>query len=107
MDKTSRWSPLTTPLVWQTQHTTIRPPTPPRAYPPPDRDAGRGRGGRDNDRRNDRRGCGGHGTVYFDTKDKGTPCRTDGTPCRAIVVVLILTVRIVNVWYPHARPPPS
>ena len=23
--------------------------------------------------------------------------------CRAIVVVLILTVRIVNVWYPHAR----
>ena len=27
--------------------------------------------------------------------------------CRAIVVVLILTVRIVNVWYPHARPPLS
>ena len=27
--------------------------------------------------------------------------------CRAIVVVLILAVRIVNVWYPHARPPLS
>ena len=25
----------------------------------------------------DRRGSGGHGTVHFDTKDKGTPCRTD------------------------------
>ena len=50
---------------------------PPRAYRPPDRDAGRGRGGRDTDRRNDRRGRGGHGTVHFDTKDKGAPCRTD------------------------------
>jgi len=47
-------TPLITPLVWQTH---------PRAYPPPDRDAGRGRGG--------------HGTVHFDTKDKDTPCRTD------------------------------
>ncbi len=63
--------------MWQTQHTTARPPTPPRAYPPPDKDAGRGRGGQDNDRRNDRRGRGGHGTVHFDTKDKGTLCRTD------------------------------
>jgi hypothetical protein len=74
-------TPLITPLVWQTQHTTARPPTPPRAYPPPDRDAGRGRGGRDNDRRNDRRGRGGHGTVHFDTKDKGTPlsCNCGGT----------------------------
>jgi choline-glycine betaine transporter len=27
--------------------------------------------------------------------------------CRAIVVVLILTVRIVNVWCPYARPPLS
>ena len=70
-------TPLTTPLVWQTQHTTARPLTPPRAYPSPDRDAGRGRGERDNDRRNDRRGRGGHGTVHFDTKDKGTPCLTD------------------------------
>ena len=51
--------------MWQTQHTT------------PDRDAGRGREGRDNDRRNDRRGGGGHGTVHFDTKGKGTPCLTD------------------------------
>ena len=40
-------------------------------------DAGRGRGERDNDRRNDRRGRGGHGTVHFDTKDKGTLCWTD------------------------------
>ena len=59
-------TPLTTPLVWQTTHATVRPLTPPRAYPPPDRDTGRGRGGR-----------GGQGTVHFDTKDKGTPCRTD------------------------------
>jgi hypothetical protein len=28
-------TPLTTPLVWETQHTTTRPPTPSRAYPPP------------------------------------------------------------------------
>ena len=48
-------TPLTTTLVWQTTHGTARPPTPPRAYPPPDRDAGRGHGGRDNDRRHDRR----------------------------------------------------
>jgi hypothetical protein len=61
-----------------------------------ERDVGRGRGGRDNDRRHDRRGRGGHGTVHFDTKDKGTRI------CRAIVVVLILTVRIINVWYPYA-----
>jgi hypothetical protein len=27
--------------------------------------------------------------------------------CRAIVVVLTLTVLIVNAWYPHARPPPT
>ena len=27
--------------------------------------------------------------------------------CRVIVVVLILTVRIVNVWYPYTRPPLS
>jgi hypothetical protein len=65
---------LGTPL---TTHATARSPTPPRAYLPPDRDAGRGRGGRDNDCRHDRRGRGGHGTVHFDTKDKGTPCRTD------------------------------
>jgi hypothetical protein len=56
-------TPLTTPLVWQIHRTSARPPTPPRAYPPPNRDAGRGRGG--------------HGTVHFDTKDKGMPCRTD------------------------------
>jgi hypothetical protein len=48
-------TPLTTTLVWQTTHGTARPPTPPRAYPLPDRDAGRGHGGRDNDRRHDRR----------------------------------------------------
>ena len=48
-------TPLTTTLVWQTTHGTARPPTPPRAYPPPDRNAGRGHGGRDNDRRHDRR----------------------------------------------------
>jgi hypothetical protein len=29
-------TPLTTPLVWQTQHTSARPPTPPRVYPPID-----------------------------------------------------------------------
>jgi hypothetical protein len=39
---------LTTPLVWQTTHGTARPPTPPRAYPRPDRD-----NRRDNDRIND------------------------------------------------------
>jgi len=27
--------------------------------------------------------------------------------CRAIVVVLALTVLIVNAWYPYARPPPT
>ena len=27
--------------------------------------------------------------------------------CHAIVVALILTARIVNVWYPYARPPIS
>ena len=67
----------TTPLVWQTTHATARPPTPPKAYPPPDRDDRRGRGGRGNDRRHDRRGRGGHGTVHFDIKDIGMPCRTD------------------------------
>ena len=78
------------------------------AYPPPDRDAGRGRGGRDKDRRNDRRGRGGHGTVHFDTKDKVRLVgRMSSRICRAIVVVLILTVRIVNIWYPHTRPPLS
>ena len=41
-------TPLSTLLVWQTTHATTRPPTPPRAYPPPDRD-----NRRDNDRIND------------------------------------------------------
>jgi len=27
--------------------------------------------------------------------------------CRSIVVVLIVTIRIVSVWYPYARPPLS
>jgi hypothetical protein len=27
--------------------------------------------------------------------------------CRAIVVVLTLTVPIVNAWYPRAHPPPT
>jgi hypothetical protein len=31
----------------------------------------------------------------------------DRSSCRAIVVVLTLTVLIVNAWYPHARPPPT
>jgi hypothetical protein len=62
-------TPLTTPLLWRTLHT--------RADPPRDRDNRQGQGGRDNDRRHDRRDRGGHGNVHFDTKDKGTPCRTD------------------------------
>jgi len=89
--------PLTTPLVWQTMHAIARPPTPLRAYPPPHRDTGRGRGGTSGPRR-----C----TSTPKTKVRLVG-RISSRICRAIVVVLIFTVRIVNVWYPHARPPLS
>jgi len=83
---------------------------PPRADLPRDRDVRRddrrGWVRRDNDRRNDRRDRGGHGTVHWNTKDKGRPCCTD-IITHAIVVVLILPVRIVYAWYPYAHPPMS
>ena len=98
-------TPLMTPLVWQTQHTSARPPTPPRAYPPPDRDAGRGRGGRDNNRRNDRRE---DETTIVEAMELSTSTpktkvrlvgRMSSRIFRAIVVVLKLIVLIVNAWY--------
>jgi hypothetical protein len=85
-------SPLTAPLVWQTMHTLARPPTPPKADPPRIRDDRRGRGGLRTS------------TLKIEVR---IVAQMSSRICRAIVVVLILTALIVNVWSPYARPPLS
>ena len=101
-------TPLTTPLVWQTQHTTTRPPTPPRAYPPPDEMAV---GDGEDETMIAGAIVGAAEAMGLCTSTPKTKVRLVGRMssriCRAIVVVVMLTVLIVNVWYPRTRPPHS
>ena len=97
---------------WQNFFTVsvAHPPTPPRADPLRDRD----------DRRDDRRGredetmiaetiveaAEAMGLYTGTLKSKvGLVAQISSHTCHAIAVVLILTARIVNIWYLYARSP--